>query len=522
MKDKIFILTIAALGAVLGGCVNVDKSVSETPYQYWKAPQNSVPKESVAPERIKTEKIESQDDYKKSQEKVEADKAQAAEGKWQPQSPSEKLLVGRELDLSDLVDIALENNTVTRVYWFQAKSYAAAKGKAYSAYYPQVSVGAQVYRSKTKPSVGYATTPAIGSYYETGYGPSAEINWLIYDFGKREAQVESARQALLAANFDYNQSVQDVVLNVNVAYYNYYNAVGSVKAAEMGVRDAQTAYDAAKARFDAAVGNKPDMLNALANMKSSEYVLEQAKAQVETTRADLARVLGIRISESFNVSGEAKIPTDAETAEKVDALIYRALHSRQTLLAAYAQLRKAESDTDIARRNFLPQIGAQGTAAYTWYTQDGRQDQYGYQVGLNLSWSVFEGFARKYDLISAKAAERAKAQQLKAAEIEIISDIWTYYHLYLSALKQVQTTQAAIDASQEAYDATKVGYDNGVNNITELLNSQNRLSDARQQMVNAQSTLASSIARLAHATGALQITSEEEPELTVIPEKKDA
>ena len=98
-----------------------------------------------------------------------------------------------------------------------------------------------------------------------------------------------------------------------------------------------------------------------------------------------------------------------------------------------------------------------------------------------------------------------------------ISDIWDYYHTYLSSFKQIQSTQAAVEANQEAYDATKASYDNGVSSITDLLNAQSRLSQARQQFVLAESTLASSIARLAHATGALLANTEAQPDLPAIP-----
>lgn len=522
MKDKILIITLASLGAAIGGCVNVDESVSATPSVYWKAPKGAVPEQAVAPERIETDKIVDKEQYDKSQEQKAGDLNSQADGKWQLETAAEKLMAGQELDLADLVDIALENNTVTRMYWFQSKAYAAAKGKAYSAYYPQVSVGGQVYRGKIKTSSGFSPSVPVGSYYETGYGPSAEINWLIYDFGKREAQVEVAKQALLAANFDYNQSIQDVVLNVNLAYYAYYSAVGMVKAAEISLQDAKTAYESAKARYESSVGNKPDMLNALAVAKSAEYELENAKAQVETARANLANVLGVRVGENMKVAEKVNIPSSPDTTEKVGELVAKALRSRQNLLASYAQLRKAEGETEVARRDFLPQIGAAGSANYIVYSRDGRQDSYQYQVGLTASWSLFEGFARKYELIGSKAQERVAAQQLKAAEIQIISDIWNYYHTYLSSFKQIQSTQAAVEANREAYDATKASYDSGVSSITDLLNAQSRLSQARQQLVLAESTLASSIARLAHATGALLANTEAQDDLPAIPAQQAA
>ena len=244
MKNKLCILATISFAAVLCGCVNVDSETAPAPTRYWKAPKSAIPDEIIEPEQIKTDKILNKEDAGSNKGNSERAK---------PASASEKMLAGIPLDLSELLDIALENNTQTRSYWFQSKAYAAAVGTAQSSYYPQVSVSMDAYRGKTHPSLAYFGNLAVGSYYETGYGPSAQINWLLYDFGKRESQVNSAREALRAANFDYNQVIQDVALSVNVAYYSYYEAVGGVKSAQMNIEDAKTAYDSAKARSEGVV-----------------------------------------------------------------------------------------------------------------------------------------------------------------------------------------------------------------------------------------------------------------------------
>lgn len=502
MKNKIYALTAFGLIASLSGCVNVDEEVAKTPSVYWKASKDAEPTEFYKPSNIKTNKIVSENDSQQSQADSEKSQENTASAKL---SASEKMLAGSQLNLTELVDIALENNPTTRIYWFQAKQYASALGKANSSYYPQVSVGAQVYRAKTKPS--YGKNLPIGSYYETAYGPSAEITWLLYDFGKREAQVESTKEAMRSANFEYNQAIQDVFLNVHIAYYQYYSAVGGVKVAELNLKDSKTSFESANRKLKDGVGNKQDMLNALASLKNAEYEVENRKADVETARANLANAMGVSASDIKNISENVPILTSKETSQTVDNLIAKAMKSRQSLLSEYAQLRKTQSDVNIAKRDFLPQIGAQASATYGWYTENGRSDQYQYQVGLTASWSIFEGFARKYELISAKSAERAQAQQLKAEQIKIISNVWAYYHVYQSAIKQVASSEAMVKASQEAYSATKIGFDNGVSTITDLLNAQTRLATARQTNVNALASLSMSIARLSHSVGALGIDS---------------
>jgi outer membrane protein TolC len=120
-----------------------------------------------------------------------------------------------------------------------------------------------------------------------------------------------------------------------------------------------------------------------------------------------------------------------------------------------------------------------------------------------LSWSLFEGFNKQYQVISAKAQQRIAAQQLKQQQINIMGDVWSSFYTYKSSLKQVASAQASVDAAQEAYNAVQSAYDSKVGNITDLLNAQNLLAVARQQLIDSQALLATSIARLAHSTGAL-------------------
>ncbi len=496
---------MTALGALASmcGCVNVDDEVAATPSVYWKAPKDAMPAEIYAPQNIKTDKIiteeEAQENAKSSAHSSSSDSAKLDK----KLSASEKMLAGSKLDLKELIDIALENNPTTRVYWFQAKKFAAANGKAQSSYYPQVSIGGEIYRSKIRPSLGYGVGIPIGSYYETAYGPSAQISWLLCDFGKRDAQVESAKEAMRAANFEYNQAIQDVFLAVNVAYYEYYSAIGSVKVAKLNLQDSKISFESADRKFKDGVGNKQDMLNALATLKDAEFELENRKSSVETARANLANAMGVSASEIKNISENVPVLSSPETSQTIDTLIAMAMKSRQSLMAGYAQLRKSQSDVNVAKRDFLPKIGADATVAYGIYSDSGRSDQYQYQVGLSVSWSIFEGFARKYELISARAEERAQAQKLKAEEIKVMTDIWAYYHVYQSSLKQVASSEASVKANEEAYKATKIGFDNGVSNITDLLNAQTRLAAARQTNINALSSLSISIAKLSHAVGAL-------------------
>ena len=465
--------------------MSVDGEVAKTPSRYWKAPKEAMPSEQIQPEQIKTSKI------------IRKEKILPA---------SDKMAAGTPLSLADIVDITLENNTSTRQYWYQAKVYAAQKGMQNAQYMPSVSVGAQVYRAKNRVT-GYGTTPPVGSFWESGYGPTLQINWMLYDFGKREANVDVALENLRAANFDYNQSIQDAVLSVSVAYFNLYEAMGAIKASLADLRDARTAYESANAKMKQGVGNRQDMLIALANAKNAEFALEKNRAYEEQCRASLAAAMGIKVDSNLKISEDVKVPDSAESEKKIESLIAEALSERQSVLSAYASMRAAKRSADAAYDDYFPTISAVGTGQWTDYISspyDGAP-AYGFSGGIALTWNLFDGFVRQYELISANAKERAAAMKLKEAQIKIISDVWTYFYAYKSALKQVESARAAVEANEQACNAVKIGYDNGINSLVDLLTAQANLATARQQSVSASAYLAQSIVQLAHATGTMVI-----------------
>src|SRR5438132_2230695 len=130
---------------------------------------------------------------------------------------------GSPLTLAQAIDIVLANNPDTRTAWLEARAAEAGVGSARAAYFPEVDVLAGVTRSRSS---------AEGATASTIIAPSLALTYLLFDFGGREAQVEQARQALIAADFAHNATIQDVVLRVQQAYYGLLDARALLAAQE--------------------------------------------------------------------------------------------------------------------------------------------------------------------------------------------------------------------------------------------------------------------------------------------------
>ena len=103
---------------------------------------------------------------------------------------------GRRLS-AQLVDVALRQSPSTRAAWQTARAAAASYGAARGAYYPSVAAfGGGGYGDSP------GTTALVGGFGYVG----ATLDYLLLDFGGRDASVEMARQALFAAGWGANRA----------------------------------------------------------------------------------------------------------------------------------------------------------------------------------------------------------------------------------------------------------------------------------------------------------------------------
>jgi len=405
------------------------------------------------------------------------------------------------LTLEKLVKTALENNPATREAWQNARKQEAVIGQAASAGYPSATLSSSnMFDVKYNDRQQFMTD-------QFDYGPSVSGSLLLFDLGGRSAAIRSAVQSMLAANFDFNQALQDLLLNVETAYYSMYSARSALAAAADDVEDAKTVYDAAEQKFQVGLVSRLDVLQAKSNYDDALYLQEDARGALKSAKGDLAEIIGLSADTEFEVADPEGPPPTEIPKESVSRLIDDALKRRPDIAALRADLRALEADVTAARSAMWPEISLKGSAAGTWheYFRNKTSLKYAheYKGGLSVSWSVFDGF----DNLNAKrAAERARdaaRENLAQAELETSSDVWTRYYDFYTAVKKYEFSQAFLESADMSHDLAVEGYEVGLKSILDLLEAQSQLSDARSRMVQSEKDLYVSVAGLAHATGSL-------------------
>ncbi len=432
---------------------------------------------------------------------------QASDPVWQSLS-SRKIDTSSPLKLADLVAIALDHNPVLRQSWENARVAAAETGQDRSQWYPAVTVGAEASYQKENFNLHSSSAATINPDQDVlNYGPSLKVTWLVLDLGGRSSRIEESLQNLLAADYSYNRALQDIILEVESAYYDYYSSRSGLAAARADVKDAETSLTAARRKLKAGLATKLDELQARATYEDSLASLETARGTARTSKANLARAIGLPASTELKISDPSAEPPLEITAPEINRLTDEALKERPDLAALRAAVRAADAAARAASSGLWPALTAGGTAGKNWYSYYGDNelydDSYGYTGYLSLSWEIFNGF---YDLNLKRAAEaRAAAarEELAGAELAASADVWSNYYAYDSAAGKYRYSKAFFETARASYDLALESYKAGLSSILDLLRSQSQLAAARNQLIFSKKDVFIALAELAHATGTL-------------------
>ena len=119
-----------------------------------------------------------------------------------------------------------------------------------------------------------------------------ELGWNLFDFGQREANVESARQTLLAAVASQDLGVQTVFLDAANAYFALLAAQGELAVAREVERINLQSFMAAEAKHAAGVGDLTSKLQTQTAFAQAILARVRAEGAVRNAQGKLAVSVG--------------------------------------------------------------------------------------------------------------------------------------------------------------------------------------------------------------------------------------
>ena len=379
-----------------------------------------------------------------------------------------------EQSLQDIVKLGLCRNPQTAAAYMALQSSRFNKNAAYSNYLPSVSAGISAGKNYKNEQWDKWT-----------YGASISASYLIFDFGKRTADLNQMLATYRAAGFDFSDTVQNFVYGLVGSYYELLNADANVKVAESALEVAQTAYNTASKKFKAGAVAKADVYKSETTLASSKLSLERAKNNREITKATLLNKLSFPADQDIKIADmPSTFGSDAES-ENIEDLIKVAREKRPDLLKASANKDAAWHKRNSAFLRNLPSISASGSISWNEDKLPGvfepDSNKINGSIGIRASMPLFAGFANMYGIRAAEADyERAKYNEIQISN-NAMMDVFTAYQNYKTARNVLTQTETLLKSATETERVTSGMYKVGRATMLDWQTAQSELVNAQKQ-----------------------------------------
>ncbi len=221
----------------------------------------------------------------------------------------------------------------------------------------------------------------------------------------------------------------------------------------------------------------------------------------------MAKSLGTTPTAPIHVRPLEQLTIPDTLSDTVDQALDRSFEQRPDLLQQFAEVRSANARVKEARAAYYPTFnlsasgGGQGFYASQDYGPWVHTKDFAGGIGLSLTWSVFDGGARKSKLERAKADVQASEASVNTTRDAIAEEVWRAYSNLRTAFRQRQSGLALLSAAEESYAAALESYNHGVRNLLDVTAAQRTLAQARSTDVLARTQVLASVAQLAFRTG---------------------
>ena len=432
----------------------------------------------VKPEKTKKINLKRQKKQNKENAKTKQETSKEAEGMYETKFPTinskiEYTDMNGEVTLSDCIKLAITHHPTIMSAISNAEIYKSRIGQAWSNYFPTLSAGVNYSRNDMFMTMSNAFMRNMNQKYNMYYMPQISANMLLFDFGKTKSFADSAKRTFEASRYDSETSIELVIYNVKVAYYNLVFAEIQKTVYEDTVKDFELQLKQARAQYEIGRKAKIDVTTAEYNLGNAKVNLIKAKNTLELAAAELANSVGI--PELENVVLKDKLNTKKYDVNFND-LLATAEASRPALLSAKKQMDAAEMNVRSAKRAFTPDISAFGS-----YNQGGRQidADYGYQFGVQLNYTALNLMLLKKQVDEANATYKKAVADYEQQRQNVYLEVKSAYISLLNSHDSLGVSKLALQQAKERQYQAFRRYQVGLGDAIEFKDAENSYLNAQ-------------------------------------------
>jgi OMF family outer membrane factor len=433
----------------------------------------------------------------------------------------------RPLTLEDALLLAEVNSPTLKAAASQAEQAKSSLRAAISSWYPTVDLSANGLPEYFK-SYSFQKSGSLTDGYgrEWRVNTSLQVSWDIIN-PRRVPEIAAARDRYEQARDSYAIALRDLRLNTSTDYFNLQEADEGVRIGQASVRASLVSLRDARARFNAGVNTRLEVLEAETQLARDRNILTSKLGDQDRSRRTLASKLDLpqdvtptaatsaRPLGSWQPSLQESIVAAFNFREELDSLLLDiSINNSQAnaSLAAVQPVLSFVNTSSTSRRegqSGKTSLGEIDMDDYFWSVQN--------STALTATWRLFDGGRARADYRRSKQAAEESTYRFARARDSIRLEVEQSFFRLRTAVQNIQTTGSEVLSARESLRLSQLRVQAGVSTQREVVNNQRDLTNAELRYAGAIRDYNTSLAQLRRRTGLDELASCSNP---VLPSSK--
>ena len=304
----------------------------------------------------------------------------------------------------------------------------------------------------------------------------------IYQGGRLKNQRRQSFYALSSADLMLENTKQDIKLQTTTAYYEILRCRDMMRVREEEVSALQEHLNRSMIRYREGVVAKSDILASTVSLADANQNFVTARGDYEKSLANLNNIMGLPTDTPLSIRDEMDYTA---YEQEVESCVAYALENRPDFAAADFAVKQAEAAIKIAEADRKPSV----SAALSKSAESDRifksDTSRAWQAGLTVQWNIFDNGITSANVNEMRARLRKAQAALQEVENDINLEVHNAYIDLRTAEENISTTKVAVARAEEDYHLAQIRYVEGVGTNLEVIDAQEKLTQARMNYYSA-------------------------------------
>ncbi|UPK67319.1 TolC family protein [Chitinophaga filiformis] len=340
-----------------------------------------------------------------------------------------------------------------------------------------------------------------------GYGVGYSLNFTLFNGGKDKRNIRMRQEEETRSQYEVDMQKHSVKYSIADAYLGLYKLLNfrDFIAAEIAAEKKQLLL--IESLHKNGIVLKSDVLRTSVKLSQLELNLSDIEKRIDITKQRLNVLMGRDNGEQFNITYRSGFGTDTNMGEDYADYVDIALNQSPEYKIVTSDLRLSEMNIRQIKAALLPKVSLYSNYNYT-YPQISfypySNDLWGFgQTGVKVQFSIDNLFKSKHSIARAQVVNDQAKEKANIKRDAIFIQVKEAFLQQQQALESVATAEKNITKTAESVRVIRNSYLNQESLLTDLLEAENALLEAKFNLTTAQTNLELSHIRLLAIVGIL-------------------